>query len=334
VSPTPVFIIAEVGSVHDGSFGNAVKLIELAAECCADAVKFQTHIAAAETLRDAPMPPYFKGEPRFDYFERTGFSLAQWQALKLHADRCGVEFISSPFSIEAVRLLENVGVHRYKIPSGEVTNLPMLEVIARTGKQVLLSSGMSNWAELDAAVEVLRRHDADIVVLQCTSAYPCPNERVGLNIIREMASRWSLPVGYSDHTHDNHAAFASVALGAVMVEKHLTFSRRMYGSDAPNAAEPEQFKDLVRGLRAIAAMRAHPVDKDDLSPYRDMKRIFEKSIVTAVEVPAGAVLTAEMLAFKKPGDGIPPARLDEVVGKRTARLIPADHKLALQDLAS
>jgi N-acetylneuraminate synthase len=334
MSQTSAYIIAEVGSVHDGSYGNAIKLIELAADCGADAVKFQTHIAAAETLRDAPMPPYFKGEPRFDYFERTGFSLAQWRALKAHADQGGIEFISSPFSIEAVGLLEEVGVHRYKIPSGEVTNLPMLETIARTGKQVLLSSGMSDWAELDAAIAVLRRHTADIVVLQCTSAYPCPNERVGLNVIGEMAARWRVPVGYSDHTHDNHSAFAAVALGAVMVEKHLTFSRRMYGSDAANAAEPEQFKDLVKGLRAISAMKAHPVDKDDLAPYRDMKRIFEKSIVTAVQVPAGAVLTAEMLAFKKPGDGIPPARLGEVVGKRAARPIPADHKLAPQDLAS
>ncbi len=329
-----VFIIAEVGSVHDGSFGNAHKLVELAAECGADAVKFQTHLAAAETLRNAPMPPYFNGEPRFDYFERTGFSLAQWQALEAHARQSGIEFISSPFSIEAVELLEQVGVHRYKIPSGEVTNLPMLDAIGRTGKQVLLSSGMSSWAELDAAVATLKRHHRDIVVLQCTSAYPCPNERVGLNIIGEMAARWGLPVGYSDHTHDNHAAFAAVALGAVVVEKHLTFSRRMYGSDAVNASEPDQFRDLVKGLRAIAAMRAHPVDKDDLAPYRDMKRIFEKSIVAAVDIPAGAVIAPAMVAMKKPGDGLPASRLADVIGRPARRPIAIDTMIALSDVES
>ena len=151
------FIIAEVGSSHDGSFGNAQKLVELAAQCGADAVKFQTHIAAAETLREAPMPPYFKGEPRYDYFERTAFTRQQWQMLKSHCEASAIEFLSSPFSIEAVELLESIGVARYKVPSGEVTNLPLLEAIAETGKLVLLSSGMSSWSELDEAVSVIRR---------------------------------------------------------------------------------------------------------------------------------------------------------------------------------
>jgi N-acetylneuraminate synthase len=151
----PVLLIAEVGSVHDGSFGNAKCLIDVAAECGADAVKFQTHIAEAETLRDAPMPPYFTGEPRFEYFQRTVFNEAQWRELKAHCQARGVEFLSSPFSVEAVELLEEVGIERYKIPSGEVTNLPYLEHIAQTGKPVLLSSGMSSWAELDEAVNTI-----------------------------------------------------------------------------------------------------------------------------------------------------------------------------------
>lgn len=329
-----VFIIAEVGSVHDGSLGNAHKLIELAAECGADAVKFQTHIAAAETLKDAPMPPYFKGEPRFDYFERTGFSVQQWGELKRHADECNLEFISSPFSNRAVDLLEEVGVQRYKIPSGEVTNVPMLDAIARTGKQILLSSGMSNWSELDAAVMAIRRHHQDIVVLQCTSTYPCPNERVGLNVIGEMAARFRLPVGFSDHTLDNYAAFAAVACGAVVIEKHLTFSRKMYGSDAANAAEPAQFKDMVSGIRAISAMHSHPVDKDDLSPFREMKKIFEKSVVSTVDILQGTMITADMLAVKKPGNGIPPSKIGQIIGKRATRLIPANHVLASEDFSN
>jgi N-acetylneuraminate synthase len=328
-----VNIIAEVGSVHDGSFGNAHKLIDLAAACGADAVKFQTHIAAAETLKNAPMPSYFKGEPRFDYFERTGFSLAQWRSLKARCDETGIKFISSPFSVEAVHLLEQVGVDSYKIPSGEVTNLPMLDVIGQKRKQVLLSSGMSNWAELDAAVKVILKYHNDIVVLQCTSAYPTPDERVGLNVIGEMAARWKLPVGYSDHTLDNYAAFAAVALGAVVIEKHLTFSRSMYGSDAANAAEPAQFRDLVAGVRATAVMRDSSVDKDDLKSLRDMKRIFEKSVVSAVAIQAGTVLKRDMLAIRKPGDGIPAAQIDTLIGRKAKRDIAAEQLLRDGDLA-
>jgi N,N'-diacetyllegionaminate synthase len=325
-------LIAEIGSVHDGSFGNALKLIEAAAACGADAVKFQTHIAAAETLRDAPMPPYFKGEPRFEYFERTGFKPAQWRALKAACEEAGVMFLSSPFSLEAVDLLEEVGVGAYKIPSGEVTNIPLLAKIARTGKPVLLSSGMSDWAELDAAVAALRP-GGPIVVLQCTSAYPCPPERVGLNVLEEMKARYGVAVGFSDHTLGYAAACAAVALGAETVEKHFTFSRLMYGSDAVNSMEPVEFRVLADTLREIRAMRAAPVDKNDLGPYREMKRIFEKSVVAARDLPAGAELAEADLAFKKPGDGLPASRWRELVGRRLARAVAADRQIRQEDLA-
>jgi N-acetylneuraminate synthase len=331
MTKSQVLIIAEIGSVHDGSFGNALKLIEAAAACGADAVKFQTHIPEAETLRDAPSPGYFQAEPRFDYFSRTGFTQAQWEQLASHCADAGVTFLSSPFSIEAVDLLERVGVGAYKIPSGEVNNLPMLERIAATKKPVYLSSGMSDWAELDAAVAVLR-DGGPITVLQCSSAYPCPDERVGLNVLGEMARRWNLPVGFSDHTNGVAAGIAAAALGACVIEKHFTFSRMMYGSDAPNATEPEEFRKFCAAVKSVAAMLGHPVDKDDLSPYRDMKRIFEKSVVTARSLSAGHRLTRGDLAFKKPGDGIAAARWGELVGHSLARDLPADHKLSLADL--
>ncbi|MEW5704577.1 MAG: N-acetylneuraminate synthase family protein [Pseudomonadota bacterium] len=325
-------IIAEIGSVHDGSFGNACKLIEAAAACGADAVKFQTHIAAAETLRDAPAPPYFKGESRFAYFTRTAFTVEQHRALAKRCADSGVEFLSSPFSLEAVDLLEEAGVSAYKIPSGEVTNLPLIERVAATGKPVFLSSGMSDWAELDAAVAVLSG-GGPLTVLQCTSLYPCPPERVGLNVIAEMRDRWGVPVGFSDHTLGAAAAFAAAALGASVVEKHFTFSRRMYGSDAAHSMEPDEFRIFCKGLRDIWTMTANPIDKDDLAPCRDMKPIFEKSIVTACPVAAGTVLTREMLAFKKPGDGISAALYRDVIGKKVVRDLPADHMLQTADLA-
>lgn len=327
-----VFVIAEVGSVHDGSFGNAQRLIDVAVACGADAVKFQTHLPAAETLKNAPMPSYFKGEPRFEYFARTGFTLEQWKKLAQHAREADIEFMSSPFSAEAVAMLEDIGISRYKIPSGEVSNLPMLETIAKTGKEILLSSGMSSWAELDVAVLTIRRYHNKLSVMQCTSAYPCPPESVGLNVLDEMRLRWGLPVGYSDHSMENNACLAAVALGAKVVEKHLTFSRAMYGSDAKHSAEPAQFTALVNGIREISAMLASPVDKNDLDSFREMKEIFEKSVVSICNISAGTVITADMLGIKKPGSGIPAARINDVMGRVALVDIKVDSLIREADL--
>jgi N,N'-diacetyllegionaminate synthase len=330
---SPCLIIAEIGSVHDGSFGNAQKLIETTAQCGAGAAKFQTHIAAAETLREAPMPPYFQGEPRYEYFERTGFTLGKWRQLKAHCEAHDIEFMSSPFSIEAVELLEAVGVARYKIGSGEITNTPLLEVVAQTGKPVLLSSGMSSWAELDAAVNVIRRRHDRLTVLQCTSEYPCANEAVGLNVMLEMKARYGLPVGLSDHTLAPWAAIAAVTLGASVIEKHLAFSRLMYGSDARHSVEPPEFKALVEGIRAVETMLAAVVDKDaKVAQLQLMKDIFEKSVVATADIPAGAVISAQMVAVKKPGTGIPARELSRVIGCRAVRAIAADTLLHEDDL--
>lgn len=331
MSDTRCFVVAEVGSVHDGSLGNAKRLIEAAAGCGADAVKFQTHIAAAETLRSAPPPPYFNSEPRFDYFERTAFSLEQWQALHAFAQDCGIEFLSSPFSLEAVVLLETVGIRRYKIPSGEVTNLPLLRAIAATGRPVLLSSGMSSWDELDRAVELL--HQNDLTILQCTSEYPCPPEHVGLNVMLEMRRRYGRPVGLSDHTLSIWAPIAASILGASVVEKHFTFSRKMYGSDAQHSVEPTEFTHMVEGIREVGIMLAAHVDKSETSRFIEMKRTFEKSIVSVVSIARGTLITKEMLDIKKPGTGMPSARLDDVIGRRASRDIAKDALLAEDDVS-
>lgn len=320
-------IIAEIGSVHDGSLGNAQRLIDAAAEAGADAVKFQTHIAEAESLADAPSPAYFSDEPRIAYFRRTGFAPEQWRKLARHAEAAKVTFLSSPFSLEAVDLLEDVGVKAYKVPSGEVTNVPLLERIAATRKPTLLSSGMSDWTELDQAVAILKPA-CELTVLQCTSAYPCQPEQVGLNVLGEMKARYGTAVGLSDHTLGIAAAVAAAALGASVIEKHFTFSRLMYGSDAKHSMEPAEFRVFCQALREVWRMQASPVDKSDVRPYADMKRIFQKSVVTARPLKAGTVLTREMLAFKKPGDGIPASQYRSVIGRRLLRDMPADCKLS------
>ena len=314
-------MIAEAGMNHDGSLGNAIRFAEVAAEVGADAVKFQLHDAEAETTRDAPSPPYFQHETRWEYFRRTAFSDDQWATLKAACDRAEIEFLCSVFSLEAVDRLEQLGVRRYKIGSGEVTNLELVRRVAATGKPVLLTSGMSSWSELDAAVAAAGN---EVTVLQCTSSYPTPPDRVGLNVLAELRERYGKPVGFSDHTLGNYAAFAAVTLGAVVIEKHFTLSKDLYGPDAAFASEPEEFEDLVDGIRDIEAMLATPVDKDDLDSVAEMKRVFEKSVVTIADIPAGATIERAMLAAKKPGTGIPAAKLDDVVGRTAARDLPAD----------
>jgi N,N'-diacetyllegionaminate synthase len=323
-----VQVIAEAGMNHDGSLGNAIRLAEVAAECGADAIKFQLHDAQAETTRDAPSPPYFQHETRWEYFERTAFSDEEWATLKGACDRAGIEFLCSVFSIEAVERLERIGVKRYKIGSGEVTNLDLVRRVASSGKPVLLTSGMSSWSELDAAVEAA---GDDVTVLQCTSEYPTPPERVGLNVLAELRERYGKPVGFSDHTVGNYAAFAAVALGATVVEKHFTLSKQLYGPDAAMSMEPDELEDLVEGIRDIEAMLAAPVDKDDLQPFAEMKRVFEKSVVTVADIPAGAKIERQMVAAKKPGTGIPAARIGDVVG-RTARADIAADTVLTEDL--
>jgi sialic acid synthase SpsE len=316
-----VFVIAEAGMNHDGSLGNAIRMAEVAAECGADAVKFQLHDASAETTRDAPSPPYFMHETRWEYFERTAFSDEQWRTLKQACAAAGIEFVCSAFSLEALERLESLGVARHKIPSGEVTNLELVRAASATGKPVVLSSGMSSLAELDAAVDAAGDH---VTVLQCTSAYPTPPERVGLNLLGELRERYGKPVGLSDHTLGPYAAFAAVALGATLIEKHFTLSNELYGPDAALALEPYELEELVDGVREIETMLASPVDKDDLEPYDELKQVFEKSVVSTREIPAGAEISREMLSVKKPGTGIPARLLPEVVGRKARVSIPPD----------
>lgn len=326
------FLIAEIGSVHDGSFGNACKLIELAARCGANVVKFQTHISSAETLRNAPSPTYFSGEPRYEYFERTAFTPMQWKELYKECRHHRVEFLSSPFSLSAVDLLETIGAKFYKVPSGEVSNLPLLERLASLGKPVLLSSGMSSWSEIDKAVEILS-DKVELNIMQCTSSYPCPPERAGLNVLAEMRKRYGsgVALGFSDHTAGIAAGTAAAALGATAIEKHLTFSKAMYGSDASKALEPPEFELYCRSVREVWTILSHPVDKDNIKPFYEMKKVFEKSVVSAVPITSGSLIRTEDLDFKKPGDGIPAANYETLIGRRVRFNLPADHKFSLDD---
>lgn len=326
----PTLIVAEIGNNHDGSIRQAERLIEAAADAGADAVKFQTHIADAEMLPSTPTPPHFD-EPRFAFTKRMELSLADHIRLRDLAVARGLIFFSSPFSVEAVELLEQVGVPAYKVASGEVTNPPLLEAVAATGKPVLLSTGMSGLADVEVALETLRAAGCDVVVLQCTSAYPAPPAQVNLRAMVAMGERLGCAVGLSDHTAGVWTSVAAVALGAVVIEKHFTLSKRLYGPDHHASLEPEELRLLVEGVREVE-LALGTADKERDPGLAAVRATFEKSVVSRTAIPAGELIERDMLTTKRPGSGIPATRLAEVVGRRAARAIEANVLIEADDL--
>ena len=324
-------LIAEIGSVHDGSFGNALNLIHLAKECGANAVKFQYHISKAETSAKAPSPYYFNSETRWDYFNRISFSKDQWLSLYKEAKRIKIKFVVSPFSIEAMNNLKETGVDMIKIASGEVTNLPLIHHIALQKKPVILSTGMSNWYEISKAVKLLKKKHNNLTVVQCSSSYPCPDKEVGINVLSEIKKKYKCEIGFSDHTLGFAASISAVALGATVIEKHLTFHKKMYGSDSPNAMEPNTFKQFAKEIFSAWTIINSPIDKDKISKYKHMKNVFQKSIFLNKSLKKGSLIKYDDLDFKKPGDGISASEYKNVVNKKTVKKLNKDHKLKKVD---
>ncbi len=328
-------IIGEVAQSHDGSLGMAHSFIDAIANAGADAVKFQTHIAASESTPAEPWRVHFSRQDatRYEYWKRMEFTREQWVGLKQHADERGLLFISTPFSDEAVDLLAEIGMKVWKVGSGEIGNLALIERIAAHNQPVILSSGMSGWEEIDAAVDLLKRSGNAFAVLQCTSAYPCPPERIGLNLIAEIRSRYGCPSGLSDHSGNIYAGLAAVALGAEVVEIHVAMSREMFGPDVPASVTTSELAQLAEGARSIEKMVDTYVDKDkmagDLAPLRDL---FTKSIVAGSDLDEGTVLQEHHLKLKKPGTGLPGSKIDELVGRTLVRNLIADEPLSLQDV--
>lgn len=310
--------IAEIGQAHEGSLGMLHAYIDALASTGVTAVKFQTHIAHAESSIYEPFRVKFSTQDhtRYDYWKRMEFSKEQWIEIGAHCREQGLEFISSPFSNMAVDVLEEAGVQRYKVGSGEVNNLLLLEKIATTGKPVILSSGMSSYQELDAAVALLESHRTDFSILQCTTSYPTAPEQFGLNVIQQMKARYNVPIGYSDHSGQIATGIAATALGATLLEFHVVFNKAMFGPDVSSSLTIEQTKQLVDGVKAISIALDHPIDKSDHSAFDDLKGIFEKSLAVNKDLSKGHVLQFEDLEAKKPkGYGIDAAQFRELIGK-------------------
>ena len=330
----PCFIIAEIGQAHDGSLGTAHAYIDAVAGSGANAIKFQTHIAAEESTPAEQFRVKFSPQDatRYEYWKRMEFTPAQWQGLAEHAAGRGLIFLSSAFSLAAVELLDRLGMAAWKVGAGEIGSLPMLERMARTGRPLLLSSGLSSWSDLDAAVTSIRAAGAPVAVLQCTTAYPCPAEKVGLNVIGELRERYQCPVGLSDHSGTIYAGLAAATLAANLIEVHVTFSRECFGPDVPASLTTGELRQLVEGVRFVEAALGHPIDKEAIAhDLAAVRRTFGKSVVAAHALPAGHRIAYQDLAFKKPGTGIPASRYQSVIGTTTKRAIAADTLLSEDD---
>ena len=311
-------VIAEIAQAHDGSLGILHSYIDALAATGVDAVKFQTHIAEAESSAFEPFRVKFSyaDATRFDYWKRMEFTPEQWRDIKKHCDEAGVEFISSSFSNAAVDLLENIGVKHYKVGSGEINNLLLLEKIAQTKKPVILSSGMSALGELDVAIDLFQSKKIPVSVLQCISAYPAAPVQWGLNVIGLLKERYNIPVGYSDHSGNIFACLAAAALGAEIFEFHAVFDKRMFGPDAAASIEIDDVAKLVDGIKQIQTALASPTEKNG-NGMQDMKKIFEKSLAVNQALSAGTILQFSHLEAKKPkGYGASAADFGGMIGKK------------------
>jgi N-acetylneuraminate synthase len=322
----PTYVVAELSANHHQSFDKAVELVRIAKECGADAVKLQTY--TADTLTIASDRSEFRvgggtlwdGRTLHDLY-REAYTPWDWQPkLKAQADRLGLHLFSTPFDPTAVDFLETMQVPAHKIASFEVVDLPLVERIARTGRPIIMSTGMATLTEIAEAVETIRRHGGgSLALLKCTSAYPSPPEGMNLRTIGHLAEAFECPVGLSDHTLGIAVPVAAVAVGACIIEKHLTKSRAEPGPDSAFSLEPQEFRAMVDAVRVAekALGRVHY----GVDPSEAKSRVFRRSLFVVRDVRAGELLTADNVRSIRPGHGLPPKCLPEVLGRRAARAL-------------
>lgn len=325
----PCYVIAEAGANHDRNLEQAKRLIEVAKSAGADAVKFQTYTGAALYSRYTPRFEYLKDldyQSPAELLDRISLPREWQKLLKEHADRLGITWFSSPFDLDAVDSLEAVGVEVYKIASFEIVDLDLVRRCAATGKPLIISTGMAKLGEIEEALEACEKEGNDrVALLHCVSAYPAPPEHANLAAMETMRRAFGVPVGFSDHTLGTAVAVAAAALGADLLEKHFTLSRSLKGPDHPFALEPDELKSMVDGIRRAQAAVGEPC-KAGPTPVEagEMYELARRSLVAAVDIPAGTVITREMLTVKRPGYGIHPRYLRWVVGRTARRDIRCD----------
>lgn len=326
------FIIAEAGDNHNGSRELAFRLIDKAVEAGADCVKFQTFITEEIISKRAEKAEYQKAatgsdESQYQMVKKLELSFEQFRELQKYAEERGITFLSTPFDIPSVEFLDSINIPCFKIPSGEITNLPYLIKIAETGRDVIMSTGMAELNEIESAINILREHGSgDISLLHCNTEYPTPYEDVNLRAMSTLKEKFGVRVGYSDHTQGIEVPIAAVALGAEIIEKHFTLDHNMEGPDHKASLEPDELKQMVDGIRKTEKALGNGIKTASPSEKKNIQ-IARKSIVARRNIEKGEILTEENLAVKRPGNGISPMRWYEVIGTKAIRDFSEDEMI-------
>lgn len=324
------YVIAEACINHNGDFGIALEMVEAAHAAGADAVKFQVHYLEHEMLRDVPTSENFD-QPLWHVLAETNLTDEQHVALKARCEELGVDYLCTAYCREAADFLASIGVPLLKFGSGETTNLPYLRTAARHGIPMLISTGMATLDEIDRTIEAIRETGTPFGITHCTSEYPPVYEDINLGLIPVYKQRYGIVVGHSDHCPDIYTALGAVAYGASVIEKHFTLDRSQPGGDQAVSLEPHEFGELVRGIRAIEA--AGGTRREVFEREKPIRAWAHHSVVTLRPVRAGETFTDENVWVKRPGTGIPAARLDEILGRTAARDVEANALLAWEDVA-
>lgn len=332
------FIIAEAGVNHGGSIDCAKKLIDTAKWAGADAVKFQIFMAEDIVIPQAEKAEYQKNttcqdESQFDMIKKLELNEEEFRYLASYAKEKNILFLSTPFSFKSVDLLEELGISAYKVASGEITNFPLLEYIARKSKPIILSTGMSTQEEVGEALKAMNdMGEKRVVLLHCVTSYPARIEEINLRAIETLRKAFNLPVGLSDHTLGKTSSIAAVAMGACMIEKHFTLCRNLPGPDHKASLEPVELKELVEAVRDVEKAMGSGIKLPTLEEEK-IKLIARRSIVAATEIPKGSRINRDMLDIKRPGTGIAPKDLMAIVGKKAKDGIPKDSLITWEIIA-
>jgi N-acetylneuraminate synthase/N,N'-diacetyllegionaminate synthase len=327
----PVLVVAEIGVNHNGDLHAALELVDVAAEAGAEAVKLQTFTPAELAATGAPLAGYQRGRvegasEQRTMLERLCLSVEDLEAIAARCEQRGILFLSTPFDIASVVLLERLGVPAFKIASGELTNLPFLRELAARDRPLILSTGMATLAEIRDAVDIVRSEGAPLLLLHCVSSYPTPQDQANVRAIDTLRSIFGVPIGYSDHCLGLEASLAAVARDACLLERHVTLDRTQKGPDHAISLEPKELRELVRRVRATEAILGNG-HKTPQPAERDTRSVARRSIVGARALRSGETLTADSLAIKRPDGGLAPARISEFLGKRLTRPLAADEQL-------
>lgn len=331
-------VIAEAGVNHNGDINIAKELIYEAKNCGADIIKFQTFKTEFGISKKTPIVPYQSKnnntyKTQYELIKNLELSFDQFRYLKEYSDNIGIEFLSTAFDIPSIRFLNEIGIKRFKIPSGEITNLPYLREISKYNKPVIISTGMAEMFEIDEALQVFLRKGLskrNIFILHCTTQYPAAKEEVNLKAMISIGNQFKTQVGYSDHTEGIDISLTAVSMGAKIIEKHITLDKNLKGPDHKASIEPKQFKEMINSIRNIEKAMGNGI-KFPTDSEKEIKKLVRKSIVAKKEIKKGQIFSDTNLTVKRPGTGISPMNWDNIIGKYSNKDYSEDDLINLDD---